>query len=130
MKSAKYFSHDADARRDPKIVAMITKYGIGGYGRWWVIVEMLREQDGYCLPCKNWAYEAIGAEISADKDEAQKFIKSLISEYELLKTDGESFWSESLSRRMVKLDEKIRQARIAGLASAEARGQKAKTDSK
>lgn len=99
MKSARYFSHDADARRDPKIVAMIAKHGIEGFGRWWVIIEILREQDGYCLPCKTWAYEAIGAEICANKGEAENFVKSLITDCELLQTDGKTFWSESLRIR-------------------------------
>ena len=48
-KDAYYFSHDANARQDPKILEMISVYGIEGYGRYWILVEMLREQSDYTL---------------------------------------------------------------------------------
>ena len=40
-KDAYYFSHDANARLDPKNQAMICKYGMAGYGMYWIIIEML-----------------------------------------------------------------------------------------
>ena len=46
-KDAYYFKHDAHARHDPKIRALINKYGLDGYGKFWVIIEMLREETTY-----------------------------------------------------------------------------------
>ena len=51
-KEAYYFSHDANARNDIKIKAMMSRYGYEGYGMYWAIVEMLRETKDYELPWK------------------------------------------------------------------------------
>jgi len=124
MKKTPYFSHDSNARTDPKIVALKKKYGLKGYGQWWVLIEMLREQENYCLPCKEWAYEAVGAEINEEPTEAQGFITDLIKRFELLKTDEEKFWSESLNRRMELMEAKTEQAREAALKRWEKEKQK------
>jgi len=113
MKKVAYFSHDADARRDPKIAALIAKKGMEGYGRFWVIIEMLREQESYRLPCKAWAFEALGSEMKTSPDDAKQFIKSLVDSYDLLRMDEKHFWSDSLCRRMVLMEEKSKQARQA-----------------
>ena len=46
-KDAYYFPHDSNARHDPKIVAMTAVYGMAGYGYYWAIIEILREQKDY-----------------------------------------------------------------------------------
>jgi hypothetical protein len=45
MKDAYYFSHDTNARNDPKIAAMRQSYGVEGYGLYWIVVEMLAERN-------------------------------------------------------------------------------------
>ena len=47
MKDTYYFSHDSNANQDPKILAMRSVYGWEGYGWYWLLVEMLREQEDY-----------------------------------------------------------------------------------
>lgn len=111
MKKGSYFSHDADARRNPKIIALISKYGMSGYGRFWVILEMLREQENYSLQCKNYVYTAIGKEISCNEEETRAFIDELVNEFELLQTSDNTFWSKSLKERMEKMEEKSSIAR-------------------
>lgn len=113
MKKVPYFSHDADARRDPKIVALIAKHGLAGYGAFWVIIEILREQEKYSLPCKEFAYTAIGSEIAKPAAEAKNFVNALVKEFELLQTDEKFFWSESLNRRMLIMAQKTDQAKKA-----------------
>lgn len=46
MKKTYYFQHDYNARNDPKLQAVMIKYGLAGIGAFWCIVEMLYEQDG------------------------------------------------------------------------------------
>lgn len=111
QKDAFYFSHDSNARNDPKIMALIKTYGIQGYGWFWILIETLSEQKGYKLSHKQWVYDALAMAMLCDCDSTIKFIDDCINQYELLKSDEEYFWSESLLRRM-KLKEDKRQKRI------------------
>lgn len=120
-KEAYYFSHDSNARRDPKILAMRNEYGNKGYGWYWILVEMLSEQDDYMLKHTKWVTNAIAMEMLCDTSEAEKFVFSCIEDYELFVSDGEHFWSESLLRRM-NIKEAKRKKRVeAGKKGAQSR---------
>lgn len=115
-KEAYYFSHDANARHDPKILALRSEYGVKGYGIYWIIIEMLREQEGYKLPLKKYIFNAIAMQVQCKdfaKDDAKVFVENCINEYELFAADEGFFWSNSLLKRMDKkqdLSEKRRAA--------------------
>lgn len=113
MKKVAYFSHDADARRDPKMTALIGRYGMAGYGSFWVIIELLREQEEYRLPHKPWAYQAIAAELKTEIEKTKEFIQDLIKNFELFKSDGKNFWSKSLMDRMAMMEIKREKTRNA-----------------
>jgi hypothetical protein len=49
-KDAFWFRHDANARNDIKIIDLRAEHGYQGYGIYFAILEVLREQDGYKLP--------------------------------------------------------------------------------
>ena len=49
-KDAYFFSHDCNARNDPKILALRSVYGAEGYGVYFMLVEILREQPEYQPP--------------------------------------------------------------------------------
>ncbi len=110
-KDAYYFSHDTNARRDPKILAMRSEYGAQGYGWYWIIVEMLAEQEDYKLKHKQWVTNAIAMEMQCQPNEAETFVKDCIEKYELFESDGEYFWSNSLIKRM-KLKEEKRMKKV------------------
>lgn len=116
MKDAYYFSHDANARNDPKILAMRSIYGAAGYGWFWIIVEMLREQDNYRLPLDKYTGNALAMQMQCTPEEARKFIEDCINEFHLFASDGEYFWSDSLCRRMAQYDAKAIKARKAAQA--------------
>jgi len=108
-KDAYYFSHDSNARTDPKILALISDYGMAGYGMWWVLVEILREQNGYKIKHGKCTWKAIAMQMQSTADEVQKFITDCVGEYELLEQiteeNGDRYiYSPSLARRMEKLD--------------------------
>lgn len=108
-KDAYYFSHDANARHDPKISDMRSIYGMQGYGWYWVIVEMMREQADYKLKlCKA---NAMAMQMQCDNDTANNFINECINDFELFDSDGEYFWSNSLLRRMSQKEEKSKKYR-------------------
>ncbi|CDN41680.1 DUF4373 domain-containing protein [Paenibacillus sp. P22] len=112
MKDAYYFSHDSNARHDPKVTAMRGVYGPKGYGWYWILVEMMRESDEYRLDMQSkYAFHAFASQMQCECIEAQDFIKDCIEEFGLFKSDGTSFWSESLLRRMEKKEKKSEKAR-------------------
>jgi len=124
-KDVYYFSHDANARHDPKICALINKYRLEGYGRFWVVVEMLRNEDRYQLPLKPYVFDALAMQMQCDVSCAHDFIQQCIEVFELFKTDDSGyFWSDSLRRRMEEKDARTAQARKA----AELRWGKQKSD--
>ena len=114
MKDAYYFSHDSNARHDPKILEMLSVYGMQGYGWYWALVETLREQADYRLNISGkYSCNAMAMQMYCDHATAKKFIDDCINEFHLFESDGEYFWSKSLSQRMQYLDEKRYKARMA-----------------
>jgi hypothetical protein len=108
-----YFTHDHNARQDPKIRALIKKYKIEGYGRYWIIIEIMRETSGYKIIQKKYVYEALAEQMLCTANEVKEFIKDCIEEFELFVQDDGFFYSPSLIFRMTKL-ENLRSGRQKG----------------
>ena len=106
-KESQWFSHDSTAASDPKLIALTSQHGMTGYGRWWRILELLRGEDQYkyCITTK-FAYSVLAKELVCTVEEARQFIKDCIEDYQLLETDGEHIWSNSLLHRMEHLEKK------------------------
>lgn len=109
-KDVYYFSHDANALSDPKILGMRCDYGLEGYGLYWAILEMLRNESTYKLPLNKNTYRAIKMQTGTTID-VEKYLQDCINEYTdsesengLFNTDNKSFWSASLLRRMEKYE--------------------------
>lgn len=116
-KEAYYFSHDSNARHDPKIKVMRSVYRVEGYGWFWLLVEMMREADGYKLEMQGkYIWNAYALEMECTPEKAKEFIHDCIHEFGLFKTDEDYFWSESLLRRMHKREE-VSQKRAAAAAA-------------
>ena len=114
-KDAYYFSHDSNAKDDPKCVMLIEQLGLEGYGIYWVLVEMLRDQPGYKYPLS--LIPAISRRYNTTFEKA----KTVIYNYGLFEIDENDFFSLSLLERMEHLDSKRKQASMAGKRSAEVR---------
>jgi len=80
------------------------RHGMEGYGRFWRLVEMLREQRDYRLPNTSVSFSALAKAWICTTDEAIEFAKSLEIDYELIHSDENFIWSDSLCRRMNVLD--------------------------
>ena len=110
-KDAYYFPHDSNSRHDQKMTAMRSKYKCEGYGWYWILIEILREQEGYKLPINDkFSFHSLAHEMQTDIERVKEYINDCIDIYDLLKSDGESIWSNSLLKRMVKVEEKRQQA--------------------
>src|SRR3990167_5227644 len=122
MKDAYYFSHDSNSRHDPKLTSFCSKYGIKGYAYFFMLIELLREQNNYRLPISlkpsiTMLWQCYGDVITHDNFEK---IYCDMKEVGLLIEDASFIYSQSLNERMAKLDEsraKFSKAGKAGSAS-------------
>lgn len=104
-KETYYFSHDSNALTDTKILNMRADYGLEGYGLYWVIIEMMRNEEDYKLKLNKNTYRAIKTLTNTTID-IEKFIKDCLDDYELFEQEDENFYSNSLLRRMQEKDKK------------------------
>lgn len=112
---AYYFSHDSNAKDDPNCVLLIEQLGLEGYGIYWVLIELLRDQPGYRYPL------VLVPAISRRYNTTNEKMKTVITNYQLFEIENDEFFSLSLIKRMEHLDSKRKQASIAGKRSAEVR---------
>ncbi|NJP37901.1 DUF4373 domain-containing protein [Alkalicoccus luteus] len=102
VKEAYYFSHDANARNDEKILMLRAEHGWEGYGIYWALIEMMFEASESVLHHKK--IKGIAVSYSIDITLLQSVINTCISEG-LFDTDDIHFWSNSLLRRKEKYKE-------------------------
>lgn len=102
LKEAYYFSHDANARQDEKILMLRAEHGWEGYGIYWALVEMMFESSGSALHHNK--IKGIAVSYNIDITVLESVINTCITEG-LFVSDGTTFWSESLTRRKQKYQE-------------------------
>jgi Txe/YoeB family toxin of Txe-Axe toxin-antitoxin module len=116
MKEAYYFSHDANARQDEKVLMLRAEHGWEGYGIFWALVEMMFESSDSTLHLNKIRGIAVSYNIPITVLES--VINTCITE-DLFVSDGEKFWSDSLIRRKTKymeIKEKKSEAGRKGMA--------------
>ena len=114
-KDAYYFSHDSNAKDDPKCSMLIEQLGLEGYGIYWVLVETLRDQPEYKYPLAMLPIVARKYNTTAEK------VRVVVGNYGLFEVIDDQFFSLSLCKRMGELERRRAQQRFAGLKSAEKR---------
>jgi len=102
QKDSYFFRHDSNAKDDPKISFLIEDLGLEGYGAFWVIIELMRDQSNYKLPLKT--IPIIARKYNIEKNKLEKVIKN----YDLFVIENDLFYSISFLNRMREIDE-IRQ---------------------
>lgn len=122
-KTSNWFSHDSNATNDKKIVMLIAKYGYTGYGYWWRLLEILRNEENYKY-CVSDAigYHFLAKELMCSVGDVQLFVQDCIEQFQLLKSNGKYIWNTSLIHRMEHMnqqkEELKKRGRKGGLASA------------
>lgn len=110
-KDAYFFSHDCNARNDPKILALRSVYGAEGYGVYFMLVEILREQPEYKLPVTKYIWNTLAMQMQMEASRLEQIINDCCTEFSdggdntLLVNDGDFLYSASLLRRMGKVDD-------------------------
>jgi hypothetical protein len=103
-KEAYYFSHDANAKDDPKILQLRMELGWEGYGLFWALIELLRNESDHRMRTH---YKSIAFALQTQEDS----IKRIINDFDLFGLDDQYFWSESLLKRMELKEERSEKAR-------------------
>lgn len=95
-----YFSHDADAHRDIRMLEMRAQFGWEGYGWFWAIVETMREQESFKLP---WNTQLLAFKLGvSDETRFSNFLERCVS-IGLFTRDDSFFWADSLLERMQQM---------------------------
>jgi hypothetical protein len=116
MKDAYYFPHFSNARNDRKLKRVIKTLGVEGYGIYFMLLEVLRDQNDFCYPISD-------IDLLADEfGTSEAKVTAVIRNFELFNIDEEHrFFSINLIRYLEPMF-KMRQQRIeAGKASGKAR---------
>lgn len=122
-KESYWFSHDSDAANNPRLVALIDKYGFEGYGRWWRLLERLRSCDGYRYDTGTaFAWAVLGKDLMLTAAEAEAFVHDCINYFGVLQYDGQYLWSDSLLDRMEFWEKKREVLRERGRKGGEKSG--------
>ena len=129
-KEAYYFSHDYSTTNDPKVQALLGKYGAKGYGIYWRVVEILHEEQEHKLYLKPYMFEAIASTFKEDVNLIKEIITYQVKVCELFRKKGKFIYSDRVFENIAKRD-KIKESRsIAGQRSAEVRKQQKLTSDK
>jgi hypothetical protein len=120
LKDAYYFPHDSNARHDPKIVTLCSRYGLVAYACYFQAIEILREQKNYELD------QELGKAITTSWQSYSNAITPDITskifddmfKFDLLKIVNGKIISPSLIERMSHLEEIRRKRSEAGKAGA------------
>jgi len=119
-KDSFWFSHDSDAKDDPKCMKLIDQLGLEGYGIYWILIETLRNQPEYKYPLEMLSILGRRYNTSGEK------MKVVVLSFGLFSIENdELFFSLSLMDRMLSLDMYRQKKSEAGKKSAMAKAQKA-----
>lgn len=119
-----YFSHDSNARNSDKLMKVRMKLGAEGYGIFFMLIERLREEEGYKSTID---YNTLAFDLRVEPEK----VKQVVEDYDLFKftEDGKYFYSDSFNERMEMMDAKRKKRAEAGKKGAEKRWGNRQNDS-
>ena len=106
-KDAYYFPHFSNARNDAKLVKLRRVMGIEGYGIYFLLLEILREQTNFRLPINT--LEDLAYEWHTSKEK----LIAVVTNFDLFEIIDETFISTKLIMYLQPYIEKSERARIA-----------------
>ena len=118
-----YFSHDSNARNSDKLMKVRMKLGAEGYGIFFMLIERLREEEGYKSTID---YDTLAFDLRVESEK----VKQIVEDYDLFKftEDGKYFYSDSFNERMEMMDKRAQQRISKAKKAAEARWNKQSED--
>lgn len=97
-KDTYYFSHDCNAQNDPKCILLIDSLGMEGYGIFWGLIEMLRQEPTCKLPM------SILPGLAKRWGTSKEKVTAVVSGYNLFTFDDEMFFSDRLIRHVQEVE--------------------------
>lgn len=101
-KDAYYFSHDANAQDDPKLMLLIEQMAMEGIGIYWCLIEKLRAEKDYTLPLTVLPSFAHRWHTSSEK------VQTVVKNYGLFKIVKDKFFSVRLKNSMIEKTERAK----------------------
>ena len=101
MKNAQYFRHDASAHANKKLTLLMMTEGARGYGVYWFILELLRQQDNYRLPL---TFFRVLPKLCHTH---RMVVERVVRDYDLFVVDESGFYSPGMNKRMQPFEAKI-----------------------
>ena len=127
MKDAYYFSHDSNARNDNKMLQLRCELGWEGYGLFFAVLELMRDEKNYMFPSN--ALATLQLSLSIDKILLDKFLTACFS-IGLFTDDGSFVYSGSFIKRMKMMDDLRSKRSTAGKAGGKAKAKLKQKSSK
>lgn len=94
MKNGRYFKHDVTASGNQKLMLLMEKEGIRGYGLYWLLLEVLSRQ-----PDLRASMNLLSPLAYRFHTKAKNLLR-VVEDYDLFVVDGETFSSPGLDKRM------------------------------
>jgi NADH:ubiquinone oxidoreductase subunit E len=98
-----YFTHDFNARSDPKLLNLRADLGMQGIGAYWCLIEILFEQKGYI---ETSSLKGIAYELQIEKS----MLEDILTKYDLFIFENDKYFSNGVLKRMAKIQEKRQKA--------------------
>ena len=102
IKDAYYFPHDSNARFDPKILKMRAKFGLEGYGFYFCVLEIMRDNSDYMLDKDE--LDVISFQLQIEESKAKAMLDFCLN-IGLFYEKNNKIFSDSFLLRMNEMDE-------------------------
>lgn len=96
MRNDKFLKHDVTATDDERVLLLIEKEGMKGYGAYWMLLEALRKQDDLRLTYNVLRPLAKRFRIHTD------YLIHIIEDFGLFVVEDNSFYSKGMMKRLSK----------------------------
>lgn len=96
MKNDNFFKHDATAADDEKMLLLIEKEGMKGYGAYWILIEALRKQENLCSSFGILHSLAVRSRVR------KEYLIHIVKDFGLFVVEGDYFYSSGMKRRMAR----------------------------
>lgn len=100
MTTKEYFSHDYGTRHKKKMAALRKEKKMRGYGLFWVIVEMLHEDDTRWMELEEITYISIAAQAEESPKFVQEFVDACINRYKVFIQEENRFTTARVLRNI------------------------------
>ena len=84
---------------------MRSVYGLEGYAMYFMIIEILREQNEYKLEINKYTWSTLAMQMHTSSENVHKFVDDCVNEFQLFVIEDNFLYSKSLIKRMGLLKE-------------------------